>query len=397
MAGDRGGTVSGPAGGGLTVASLVAEATARTGTPAGGLPFLGNLGRLVESCRSTAGLNSTGATVLHKAAVRHLRNLITLQAYVEAHPASLAVPLRTPLVVTGLPRTGTTLLHNLLAVDPAHRVLRLWEALSPVPASGDGPDPAATEQRARAARWLEAFYGMVPEFRAIHGASPDGPEECDALLQNSFASQHFDDMFDARDYSTWLATASLDHEYRHYAQQLRVLAVTTPPGTTWALKSPSHLGHLDALRRALPGCTVLVCHRHPREAVASYASLILALRRPYSDAASPEVVGGQALTRAATAMDRALAVREASRPGAFIDVSYPRLVADPVGTMGVVYERLGRPFGPDVEGRMRRWAAANPQHKHGPHRYDLATFGLTGATVDAAFATYLDRYAGALE
>lgn len=85
-----------------------------------------------------------------------------------------------------------------------------------------------------------AFYNLVPEFRTIHPATPDGPEECDALLQNSFASQHFDDMFDARDYSAWLATAGLDEEYRHYALQLRVLTASSPTDTTWALKSPSH-------------------------------------------------------------------------------------------------------------------------------------------------------------
>ena len=380
----------------LSVDALVSEAAARTGQPVGGLPFLGTLERLVESCRRTAALNDTGTTVLHKAAVRHLRNLIALQSYVEAHPSSLVTPLRSAVVITGLPRTGTTLLHNLLAADPSRRVLRLWEALAPVPSLDPRvPPPSDADQRDRAARWLEAFYGMVPEFRTIHAATPDGPEECDALLQNSFASQHFDDMFDARDYSAWLATAGLDHEYRHYAQQLRVLSASSPPGTIWALKSPSHLGHLDALRRALPGCTVVVCHRHPRQAVASYASLILALRRPYSAGADPAVVGRQALQRSVTAVARAQVVRDEARPGSFVDVSYPRLVADPVGTASSLYDQLGRPAAADVVERMGRWAGANPQHQHGLHRYDLSTFGLTEAEVDAAFAGYLDRY-GAL-
>ena len=377
----------------LSVAALAEEAAERTGPWPAEVPFAGTLGLLVDSCLRTGNLNATGVQVLHRAAVRHLRNLRYLQDHVEAHPDILARPLVSPVVVTGLPRTGTTLLHNLLALDPDHRVLRFWEALHPVPPGGSGPDAEALQ--AQAQRWLDAFHRLVPEFEAIHRATFDGPEECDALLQNSFASQHFDDMFDAHEYSDWLTTAPLIAEYEHYALQLRVLSTadatdtTTTRHRTWALKSPSHLGHLDALFAALPGATVVMCHRHPRQAVASYASLIAALRRAYSDTVSPEAIGRQALDRGATAMQRALVARDGA---AVIDVSYEAMMGDPVGVVGAVYERLGRPYHPE---EVARWAAAHPQHQHGPHRYDLARFGLTDDDVDRAFAPYLERY-GAL-
>ena len=406
------------AGDGLSVAALVEEAAARAGPWPGTVPFVANLERLVRSAESTGALNATGRQVLHKVAVRHLRNLRHLHAHLQRHPEGR--PPERAIVVTGLPRTGTTLLHNLLALDPDHRVLRLWEALRPVGPAAGGPSAEALE--AQAQRWLDAFHRTVPGFRAIHGATATGPEECDALLQNTFASQHFDDMFDAPDYSAWLAAAPLAAEYRHYALQLGVLAGTSSPGAAsagaasagtvspgaasagavsagaaspgarWALKSPSHLGHLDALLGALPGCTVVLCHRHPRQAVASYASLVHTLRRAYSDRASPAVAGRHALTRAAEAMARALAVRDATRGAAFVDVSYATLVRDPVGAVHALYARLGRRVAPGVEERIRGWVAANPQHKHGPHRYDLAGFGLDPGGVDAAFASYLDRF-----
>ena len=357
------------------------------------LPFSGNLARLVDSCLATAALNPPGTLVLAKTVVRRLRNLAAIRAYVAAQPEAAVRPLGAPLVVTGLPRTGTTLLHNLLALDPAHRVVRFWEALRPVPA-GDG-SPSVEERRGRAERWLDGFYRLVPEFRAIHGTTPDGPEECDALLQNTFASQHFDDMFDARDYAAWLAAAPLAEEYDHYALQLRVLSAASPVRTAWALKSPSHLGHLDSLRRALPGCTILVCHRDPREAVASYASLIHTLRRAYSDGAPAAVAGRQALGRSATAMGRAMAARATIGEEAFVDVSYPQLVGDPVATLAAVYRRLGRRFDAGLAEAIGQRLAAHPQHEHGAHRYDLARFGLTAAAVDDAFAGYLDRF-GAL-
>ena len=371
----------------LSVPELIEEAAERAGPWAGDVPFATSLELLVESCRRTAALNATGRQVLHKAVVRHLRNLRYLQTFVDAHPAVTGRRLEAPLVVTGLPRTGTTLLHHLLACDPDHRVLRFWEALHPVPPGAGGPSAEALQ--AQAERWLEGFYRLVPEFRAIHGATPTGPEECDALLQNTFASQHFDDMFDARDYSAWLARAPLTPEYAHYALQLKVLS---DEGSTWALKSPSHLGHLDALLAALPGVTVVVCHRHPRQAVASYASLVHALRRAYSDDVSSAVVGRQALERGAVAMQRAMEVRSASADSAFVDVAYRTLVRDPIAVVRAVYEQRGRPLRPDAEEQMRQWILANPQHKHGAHRYDLERFGLTAPEVDAAFAGYTERF-----
>jgi len=251
----------------LALPALLEEAVARAGPCSGEVPFTDTLELLVSSSLRTGRLNGTGHEVLRKAALRHLRNLLYVQAHLDAHPSSARTPLDEPVVVTGLPRTGTTLLHNLLALDPSNRVLALWEALHPVPPSAGGP--SVERRRAQAEAWLAAFYAMVPEFRAIHPATATGPEECDALLQNTFASQHFDDMFDAVEYSAWLAEAPLTDEYRHYALQLRVLAAGSGPGTRWALKSPSHLGHLDALLEALPGARVVICHRHPREAVPS--------------------------------------------------------------------------------------------------------------------------------
>ncbi len=321
----------------LSIAALVDEVAARCGPWPAEIPFLANLELLVESCRRTGALNATGRRVLRSVALRHLRNLRYLQDHVDAHPDVARRPLGTPVVVTGLPRTGTTLLHNLLALDPEARVLRFWEALHPVPPHAGGPPAEALQ--AQAQRWLDGFYDLVPDFRAIHAATPTGPEECDALLQNTFASQHFDDMFDAQEYSAWLAGAPLAGEYAHYALQLRVLSA---PAGTWTLKSPSHLGHLDALVGALPGCAVVVCHRHPCEAVASYASLIHTLRRAYSDTVSAEAVGRQALQRAATSMERALDARAAAPSTTFVDVAYGDLVRDPVDAVGAVYRRLGR-------------------------------------------------------
>jgi Sulfotransferase family len=386
--------VSGPRRG-LAVEPLLEEAASRSGLDDwGDRGFTANLALLLESCRETAALNPVGENVLHKVVLRHLRNRLYLQAFLSAHPErSGPVPPgpRPPVVITGLPRTGTTLLHNLLALDRGHRVLHFWEALHPVP-----PDPArgTSEQGlvAAAEAWLERLYSLTPRFRTIHGATARGPEECDALLQNSFASQHFDDMFHAESYSAWLNSSPLAEEYAYYTRQLAVL--TRPKedaGRRWVLKSPSHLGYLDTLRVVLPGAVVVHCHRDPCEAVASYASLVLAVREPNSDAVSAAEVGRHALRRSALAMDRALAARDAAGGEGFVDVAYTDLAADPVGAVRGVYRRLGA----DLDGRtaelMGAWVADNPRHRHGTHRYTLEQFGLTPAGVLERFAAYTER------
>ncbi len=351
--------------------------------------FTANLELLVESCRASAALNPLGQKVLRSVVVRHLVNRLSLQAYLSGHPGIAARDLGAPIVVTGLPRTGTTMVHNLLSLDPGHRVLRFWEALHPVP-----PDPARRESRAelvrQATKWLDKLYEMVPAFRSIHGATATGPEECDALLQNEFASQHFDDMFNAPAYSQWLATAALEREYRSYAMQLRML--TQPGAPRWVLKSPSHLGHLEAMLAVCPRATIVHCHRHPGDAVPSYASLILNLRRAYSNRTSAALIGRQALQRCEVALGRALEARR-RHPERFVDVAYPQLVREPIATLRGLYERLGRRLPPRTEPAMRRWLAEHPQNEHGVHRYRSERFGLSPEEISAALGAYLDQFA----
>jgi hypothetical protein len=377
----------------LSVEALLEEAASRSGLHDwGDLGFTSTLELLLDSCRETAALNPVGETVLHKVVVRHLRNRLYLQAFLSAHPERGATPVGTgpPLVVTGLPRTGTTLLHNLLALDARHRVLRFWEALHPTP-----PDPArgtSEESLVAAAEvWLERLYSLTPRFRAIHGATARGPEECDALLQNSFASQHFDDMFRAESYSAWLNASPLAEEYGYYALQLAVLTRPEDAGRRWVLKSPGHLGYLATLRSVLPGAVVVHCHRDPCEAVASYASLVLAVREPNSDQVTPAEVGRHALRRSAAALERALAVRDAAGDERFVDVVYTDLVADPVGTVRSLYRRIGATLDDLTAAAMSAWVAENPRHRHGTHRYTLEQFDLTPADVRDRLAAYTQR------
>lgn len=377
----------------LSPSALMIEAAERVGHDDWGDPgFVQPLTLLIESAAATGHLSASGSRVLRSVLLRHLRNRLYVHAHLARRPDAATRPLDRPVVVTGLPRTATSLLHNLLARDPRHRFLRLWEALHPVPPEdGHGPDEATLTRQAET--WLERFYAMAPGFRSVHPLTARGPEECDALLQNAFASQHFDDMFDAEAYSRWFYHATLDREYAFYALQLRVLSDREAQPRRWVLKSPGHLAHLDALLRALPDALVLHCHRDPVEAVPSYASLILTARGGHSDQLAPMAIGEQALQRCATALDRALAARTAVGEDHFFDVSYPALVADPLGTVRRIYAWMGTSLDGAVEASMGRWLEDHPRDRHGTHRYEPRHFGLCPERVTPAFASYLERFA----
>lgn len=379
----------------LSVPALLDAAQQRTGLgDFGDTEFLPALELLVDSCRATAALNETGRRVLPRVVLRHLVNRLYIQEHRRRHPEVVGAPLSVAMVVTGLPRTGTTLLHNLLALDPSARVLRLWEALHPVPPEAEGRRSEAA-LIAQGERWLEALYQLAPVFRTIHPGSAHGPEECDALLQNDFASMHFDDMFRAEDYSRWLDQADLRREYESYALQLRGLGASSGPESAWVLKSPSHLPHLDALLAVLPEALIVQCHRDPEEAVPSYASLVASLRGAYSDSVDPVEIGTRALRRCREWSQRAIDVR-AGAPDRFVDVSYRALLREPLEVIAAIYERLERELTAENEQRMNAWLAAHPQHRHGVHRYDLARFGLTSDGVRRELGDYLERFAGPL-
>lgn len=351
-----------------------------------------NIERLVDSCLQRGNLSKTGQHILGRVALRHLRNHLGLAAHRRVRPLSDQTALASPIVITGLPRTGTTLLHQLLAADPTHRALRLWEALNPVAASSP---PSCAELKARATTWLERFDQLVPAFRSIHPLSVEGPEECDALFQNSFASQHFEDMFDAPAYSTWLGEADLSWEYSDYRAQLLMLDGGSER-RTWVLKSPSHLGHLKELLDTLPGSTVVHCHRQADQAIASYASLVRAVRQPNTKFLDPVGLGRHALERCARAITRALAVRDHTGPGTFVDVDYRRLAADPLATVREIYRARGKNLEGPAETAMRRWLAQNPRQGREPHRYSLEQFGLDRDEVKATLVAYVDRFGQAV-
>lgn len=294
---------------------------------------------------------------------------------------------RRPLIVTGLPRTGTTLLQRLLSLDPAARPLLAWEAMWPAPLSGRrraGPDPRIRHAR----RLVRMTRRVLPGIDRLHPLDPEGPEECTRLLDSAFRWGYL--AIDRRlpEYAAWLESqgpGAMEAAYRWYALQLRVLEGQRPAPDHWVLKSPAHLGILEPLFSVLPEARVVVAVRDPRAAVASACSLFALLHGttaadPGLDSAGPGIAASLART-----LERGLEVA-VSRPDRVRVVRYDDLVARPIETLAEIHGAFGIPFPGDLADEARDWLGRNPQGLHGVHRYDLESYGLDDRAVEELFA-----------
>jgi len=345
------------------------------------------LGRLLQSHEEEAGLSPSGRLVKRIDLVDLLATRLRVRREIADRPALLDDPVRSPLIVTGLPRTGTTLLQRLLSLDPVARPLLTWEAMWPAPLSrrrGSGHDPRIRHVR----RLIGAVRRVMPDIDRLHPLDPEGPEECTRLLDGAFLWGYFAIERRLPGYAAWLEGLGPDAmvpAYRWYALQLQVLQGQRPTPGHWVLKSPAHLGNLRALLAVMPDARVVVATRDPREVVGSACSLFALLHGVSTAGSRRERMGRGVAQSLAGDLVRGLEVA-AEDPARVQVVRYTDLVDRPVETMREVYAGFGMPFPDGLEAAARGWLDEHPKGLHGVHRYDLATYGLDEDEVERIFA-----------
>ena len=352
--------------------------------------FRDPMARLLDAIEREARLHPLGRMTLRQGFVRNLANRLRLEDLARRHPEIAARPVAAPVFILGLQRTGTTMLHRLLTCEPALRPLLSWEALNPAPLpgwrQGGGRDP-----RMRLAETAErGLRYLAPEFFAIHPVEAHAPEEDVLLLDLSFVSPTADAALRVPSYSAWLRATDQRPAYRYFRRLIQLLLWQRDG--RWLGKTPHHLESLDVLLDVFPDARIIHTHRAPTRVVASYCSMMAHGRAIFSDHVDPVEVGGTLADRAVRAVTRAMAARETAGDGAFLDVAYADLVADPLREIGRVYAFLGLALAPATERAMRAWIDRNPQTKHGTHRYRLEDFGLDGAALAARFEPYRRRF-----
>jgi len=345
---------------------------------------------LLDALAGEARLNQLGELAFTERIGNALRSRLEVVAWRRDHPEVADEVVEGPVVITGLPRTGTTALSNLLAEDPGTRSLRVWESASPIPP----PDAAtyASDPRIAATQvGLDLFHEMVPEMRVMHDDDATSTAEAIDLLAMSFATNHFGGMAMIPSYDGWWLATDMTAPYRLHHQVLQILQSRCPP-TRWHLKNPPDLFCLDAVVAAYPGARFLWTHRDPVTVVLSMCDLIAVVTGAATDELDPVWLGGHLVDLWAEGAQRGLAARARLGEDRFVDVHVGDLVRDPVATVAAAYEGIGWPFTADAESAVAAWWAANPPGRHGTHEPDPARYGLDPAGVRERFAGYLARF-----
>ena len=374
----------------LDPSALLDKAQRQTGlSDFGGKSFHEPFEILLQSLRDEAKLNARGVLMMHRTMLRLLSNrLCTEQAFVEK-PALAETPIPRPLYVIGFPRTGTTLLHNLLACDPAARWMRLWEGLYPAPAPQSlEDDPRITEVE----EWAAGFEKVAPRLAAAHKLAPRGPEECLWLIEHTFNDLIFELRAHVPTYSRWVAEHEADIDIHHYYRRLLQLLGAHCRGNHWVFKAPRHLPGLAGLLAVFPEARIVQTHRDPAAVLPSLCSLCEILRGTASDAVDKPTIGAHWHARLKAIFEQATAVRSTAAEGQILDIQYADLVTDPIATVQQIYAHHGYEFTEPFEVAMRQWLAANRQHKHGAHRYTLEEYGLSEEQVHEDFSEYTREF-----
>lgn len=360
---------------------------------------------LVDALNVEARLTEIGEAVLTDQIVKPLRNRFAVAAWLAAHPETAETPVERPVVVVGLPRTGTTLLSNLLDGDPANRSLGRWECFAAVPPPAADPDANDTDARMVAARIeMDALYSISPEFKAIHFESAEGPTECITVLAGDLRSIHYETLANIPSYGAWVEQCDHRSAYAHHRRVLQVLQ--SAKSGRWTLKSPCHLLTLDALVDTYPDATLVATHRDPARVVVSLAHLVSVLSGLATDGDFRAYVGQRWFHVVGQMIDRELEFRGRTGDQRWIDLPYPGLVADPVAAVGRLYGRLGWAFD-DTDGEegrgdggdgarsaaaVGRAARDNARHRFGRHTYRPADFGLDPRQLEERFVAYRERF-----
>lgn len=377
--------------------ALMAAASQETGLEDwGDGQFVESLERYVQSLLTDLDLSPMGVVTVYMNLHRILVNWLRFQEDLKRHPEILDEELADPIVITGLPRTGTTKLQRMLAADPTTQRLSFWRCFNPAPLPGSKPgqaDPriAVTEQI------LAPLAQMFPELLAMHEHQAEEADE-DVLLQEiTLGSAAVGMRVGASSHLSWVLRD--DRRQRMYEDERRLLQYLQwqdggRRGRPWVLKSPAHLGNLETVLEIFPQATVVHCHRDPRVAIPSTLRLCELTRQAFTLTDFDVQRHGQWIAAYfAEETRRCLVQRDALGRGVrILDVPYEDIRQHGLDVVGDVYGMHGRAFTSEAKAAMASWSERHPQHRLGSYSYSLERYGLTEADVEHAFTEYFDRF-----
>jgi len=354
--------------------------------------YLPGLKVLLQSMDYDPHFSITGRHIAWGMVIGVLRGRAQAFQSMNQHPGFDAHPIKSPVVITGVPRTGTTALHRLMAVDRRFQGLQTWLLDSPMPRPPikswkDYP------QFQKTAAALEAQYAATPEKRAAHYRAAEEVHECCMVLRQSFVSNLWNCAWSAATYDAWWQCQSEASAYRHFYRCVQLIG-SNEPQTRWLLKNPGHIDTLDLLFAVFPDAKVIQTHRDPAKALPSLVSLLMQLNTLTDD--------GRHVQRAENMLVReaskwASAVRKAERvrvlhPGQVIDVIHADFHRHPMKVLERIYAFIGMEITDDLRLGFEQRIKEKPELSRGQHRYSISDYGMTQAQAREPFKDYVRQY-----
>jgi hypothetical protein len=371
-----------------TIDDMHASATKLTGLDDFGVDddnYREALGVLLDSYQRDAGLTALGSKMNRF----FLRGALVARLFSESawkqYPQHADVAIEQPIFVTGLPRTGTTILHRLLGADPVHQGLHLWLA--------EFPQPRPPRDTWESNPWYSTLDAQFtqhhqenPEYTGLHFMAAYELEECWQLLRQSLHSVSYETLSHLPTYSQWLSRQDWTPSYRRHRKNLQLIGLNDAE-KRWVLKNPSHLFALDALMETYPDALVIQTHRPVETILASMCSLAQHTAEGWSTTFAGAEIGADAMETWSRGLERFNTVRAKHNPAQFCDVDYHDLIADPLGTVANVYRHYGLTLTDEARKAMEDSHAESQTGARAPkHKYSLADYGLTAEEVKERFA-----------
>lgn len=384
----------------LDETSLLEEARERTGlSDFGEGSFREPLAKLLEAIEREARLTPAGRAGQRTRIVGLLSARLQRQAWFARHPEIEAERVEVRIVVVGFPRTGTTLLHRILAQDLRSSWIAWWECRHPAPLPGWQVEQARSEPDPRIARAEAEVAAMIagnPALAAVHPLDALAPDEDVMLLEHAFQSSPPAGLMNVPGYLRWHLAQDGRAAYDDHERFLRFLQwqkrARGEPVGPFVLKAPHHMVHLDQLLVRYPGATIVQTHRDPLETLPSLASMALELRRLTSDTVHPSECADYALTTARCRLQRTESVRQATGGQRFVDVWFGDIVTDALAVVERIYAQIGLDLPASVRDRMARYVASHGRDTRPAHGYTLAQFGLDAEAIRREFSAYRETY-----
>ncbi len=351
------------------------------------------LEQLIASLTADAGLTALGYNIAARQLTDALENRLRLNACITAEPEITRARITRPVFIVGMPRTGTSILHELVAQDPNARVPLTWEVSRPTPP----PETDSYETDPRIQECNESLAGidrLIPGFRKMHRMDAQLPQEDVSMTSLEFTSMVYEASFRLPSYTGWFHhEADMRPAYRLHRCFLQVLQWRCP-ANHWILKSPGHLWALDALLAEYPDACLIQTHRDPLEIMSSLTSLVATLRALASDRVDPHDIAREWSELNAQAYDASVDARESGliAPDRVIDIHFADFMSDPFAQIRRIYEKFDLDYTDAADVRMRAYLAEHSNEEHGRHTHRFEDTGLDVGEARERVKRYMDYF-----